>query len=96
MFELRINKLTTQAENLEGGLKVPPLLLLLPTTTIGRRAPLLTQGEPVALLKAFLGRPNGAKDHILKEEVLEGKAPLCFNYKVNRDVDLQRGLGEIL
>ena len=83
-------------ENSEGGLEVPPLLLLLPATTIGRRAPLLVQGEPVALLKTLLGCPNGAKDHILKEEVLEGKVPLHLHNEVDRDVDLKWGLREIL
>ena len=63
---------------------------------LGRRAAFLAPGEPVALLKTFPGCPNGTKDHIFEEFLLEGKMPLCLYYKVDRDVGLQRGHQKIL
>ena len=80
----------------EGHLEIPLLLLLLCAASIGRKSLLLAIGEPVTLLKTFLGSPNGTKDCILEEFLLKGKAPLCLHNEVDRDVDLKWGLGEIL
>ena len=92
----RINELGARrlVVNLEGRLEVPPLLLF--HCPKGRGAVALPPGEPGALPETLLGRPNGAKDHILKEFILEGKAPLHLHYEVNRNVDLEWGLGEVL
>ena len=60
-------------------LKVPLLLLL--CCPKGRRAAVLTIREPGALPETLLGRPNGAKDGLLKEFILEGKRPLAFTMK---------------
>ena len=56
----------------------------------------LPPGEPGALPKTLLGRPNGAKDCIREEFLLEGKAPLRLHNEVNTHVDFKWGLGEIL
>ena len=75
--------------NPEGRLKIPPLLLLLAARR--RILVLLTIREPVALFEFFPGRPNGAKDRFVQQLAFERKAPLCFDYKVDRDVNFQRG-----
>ena len=92
----RVNKLCIGGlvKDSEGGLKVPLLLLL--HHAKGRRSLVLSPGKPVACPEAFLGSPNGSKDHVLKEFLLEGKAPLRLHNKVNRDVNLKAGLGEVL
>ena len=81
-------------KNPEGRLKVPPLLLF--HCPKGRRAVALPPGEPSALPETILHCPNGSKDSILEEFLLEGKAPLCLHYEVDRNVNLEWGLGEIL
>ena len=81
-------------ENPEGRLEVPPLLLL--QSAEWRRSPILPPGKPVAYPEAFLGSPNGSKDRFFEELVLERLAPLCFYYKVDRNVDLQRGCRQVL
>ena len=73
-------------ENPEGRLEVPPLLLLLGAEW--RRSPILPPGKPVACPEALLGSPNGAKDRFLEEFILKRLAAPCFNYEVDRDVDL--------
>ena len=83
-------------ENPEGRLEVPPLLLLLSTAAVGRRSLLLSIGEPVTLLETFLGSPNGTKDHIVEELLLTWHPTPYLCHKVDRDVNLQLGLGEVL
>ena len=73
-------------ENPEGRLKIPPLLLLL--CAEWRRSPILPPGKPVAYLEAFLGSPNGAKDRLFEELLLERLTAPHFCYKVDRNVDL--------
>ena len=73
-------------KNPEGRLEVPPLLLLLGAEW--RRSPILPPGKPVAYLEAFLGSPNGAKDRLFEELLLERLAAPHFCYKVDRNVDL--------
>ena len=73
-------------KNPEGRLEVPPLLLLLGAEW--RRSPILPPGKPVACPEALLGSPNGAKDRFLEEFILKRLAAPCFNYEVDRDVDL--------
>ena len=73
-------------ENPEGRLEVPPLVLLLGAEW--RRSPILTPGKPVAYLEAFLGSPNGAKDRLFEELLLERLTAPHFCYKVDRNVDL--------
>ena len=81
-------------ENPEGRFEVPPLVLFLGTK--GRRSPVLAPGKPVACSEALLGSPNGSKERFFEELVLERLAPPRFDYKVDRDVDFQRGCREIL
>ena len=78
----------------EGRLEVPPFLLL--QCSKGRRSSVLPPGKPVACLEALLGSPNGSKESFFEELVLERLAPLCLNYKVDRNVDLQRGCRQVL
>ena len=80
--------------NPEGHFEVPPLLLF--HCPKGRGAVALSPGEPGALPETLLGRPNGAKDCVLEEFFLEGKAPLRLHNEVNTDVDLERRHGEVL
>ena len=81
-------------ENPEGRLKIPLFLLFLRTE--GRRSSVLAPGKPVACPEALLGSPNGSKDRFFEELVLEWLAPLCLYYKVDRNVDLQRGCRQVL
>ena len=80
--------------NPEGRLKIPPLLLL--QSAEWRRSLILPPGKPVTYLEAFLGSPNGAKDRLFKELLLEQLAAPHFCYEVDRDVDFQRGCQEVL
>ena len=65
--------------NFEGGLEVPLLLLL--HCDKGRRSPVLMPGEPVTLLKAFLGSPNGSKTASLKSFSSRGRCPFALTTK---------------
>ena len=81
-------------ENSEGRLKVPPFLLL--QCAKGGRSSVLAPGKPVACPEALLGSPNGSKESFFEELVLERLTPPRFDYKVDTNVDLQRGCREIL
>ena len=92
----RINKLCIRGlvKDSEGRLEIPLLLLLLGAEW--RRSLILPPGKPVTYLEAFLGSPNGAKDRLFEELLLKRLAAPRFDYKVDRNVDLQRGCQEIL